>query len=157
MSAASRNLGTVAFWLVTAVGALITGWFVFAAAGVLPVRSAERPVAAAVRAPLASVPAPEPRAPAATTQPQPPAAAQRVTVTVTAARGDSWISARLGSESGRVLDERLLAQGETARVTGPRVWLLVGASANVDVRVNGKPRSLAPGTVETVFAPTPLR
>jgi hypothetical protein len=84
----------------------------------------------------------------------PAAARLPVTVTVTAARGDSWISARLGSETGRVLEERILSQGETTRMRGRRVWLLVGASANVDVSVDGEPRRLSPGTVETLFSAT---
>jgi hypothetical protein len=34
------------------------------------------------------------------------------------------------------------------------VWLLVSASANVDVSVDGEPRRLSPGTVETLFSAT---
>ena len=68
-----------------------------------------------------------------------------------ASRGDSWFSARLGSESGRVLDERVLPQGESVRLRGERIWLTVGAAGNVDLTVNGKPRDIAPGTVELVL------
>jgi cytoskeleton protein RodZ len=153
---AARDL---AFWPVAALAVALSGWLLLAAAGVAPVRPAELAGAAAGREPARAAAAPAPvRAPGttvATTRRTPPPA-QRVTVTVTATRGDSWIAARTGSASGRLLEERLLPQGETARLTAPRVWLLVGASANVDVRVNGEPAALAPGTVETVFAP-PVR
>lgn len=76
------------------------------------------------------------------------------TVVVTAARGDCWISARLGSEDGRVLDERLLARGESITLRGARVWISIGASGNVDVTVNGEDRELQSGTVAVVLGPT---
>jgi hypothetical protein len=76
------------------------------------------------------------------------------TVIVTATRGDCWISARLGSESGRVLEERLLAQGESVTLRGARVWMSIGAAANVDVTVNGKDRKIQSGTVALVLGPT---
>ena len=75
------------------------------------------------------------------------------TVIVTAARGDCWISARLGSETGRVLDERILAQGESVTLRGARVWLSIGAAANVDVTVNGQDREIQSGTVAVVLGP----
>jgi hypothetical protein len=75
------------------------------------------------------------------------------TVIVTAARGDCWISARLGSETGRVLDERILAQGESATLRGARIWLSIGAAANVDVTVNGQDREIQSGTVAVVLGP----
>ena len=75
------------------------------------------------------------------------------TVVVTAARGDCWISARLGSENGRVLEERLLAQGESVTLKGARVWMSMGAAANVDVTVNGEDREIQSGTVAVVLGP----
>jgi hypothetical protein len=75
------------------------------------------------------------------------------TVIVTAARGDCWISARLGSEEGRVLDERILAQGESVTLRGERVWLSIGAAANVDITVNGEERKIQSGTVAVVLGP----
>jgi cytoskeletal protein RodZ len=75
------------------------------------------------------------------------------TVVVTASRGDCWISARLGSENGRVLDERLLAQGESVTLRGEKVWISIGAAANVDVTVNGQDREIQSGTVALVLAP----
>ena len=83
-----------------------------------------------------------------------PIRSQIATVIVTAARGDCWISARLGSENGRVLEERLLARGESVTLRGARVWMSIGASGNVDVTVNGEERELQPGTVAVVLGPT---
>jgi hypothetical protein len=53
-----------------------------------------------------------------------------------------------------VLDERVLAQGESATFHGRRIWLSVGASGNVDVTVDGEPTTLPPGTVSVVLTPT---
>ena len=61
--------------------------------------------------------------------------------------GDSWFSARSGSDDGRVLDERLLAQGKSVRLRAVRIWLSLGAAANVAVTVNGEEHKLHPGTV----------
>ena len=99
--------------------------------------------------PTATTEEPEPEAPAATTTATPQPAP--TLVVVTASRGDSWFSARVGSESGRVLDERVLPQGESVRLQATRIWLTVGAAGNVDVTVNGEPRTIAPGTVELVL------
>ncbi len=68
-----------------------------------------------------------------------------------AVRGDCWFSARVGSESGRVLDERVLAQGESVRLQARKIWLSVGAAANVEVTVDGTPTELSPGTVSVVL------
>ncbi|MGH3072043.1 MAG: DUF4115 domain-containing protein [Gaiellaceae bacterium] len=149
--------------LLTAVSATCFAVFLLLVAGVLPTEPPNRvasagQAASSDRAPLSDPVEPEPtREPEAAVETPPPAATPApppvTTVIVTATRGASWVSARLGSATGRVLEERLLAQGESTRLTGPRIWLLVGASGNVDVEVNGKPRALAPGTVETVFTP----
>ena len=80
----------------------------------------------------------------------PPALA---TVIVKATRGDCWISARLDSETGKVLEERLLAQGESVTLRGARVWMSIGAAANVDVTVNGQDREIQSGTVAVVLGP----
>jgi hypothetical protein len=155
-----RTLADVAFWCVSALGAALFAFLLLAVSGLAPVESpgsaaaqAPRPAASPEPAPARRIRTTAPEAPTATAPTTTAAAPARVTVTVAATRGDSWISARLGSSTGRVLEERILAQGETSRLTGRRVWLLVGASANVDVRVDGKPRALGAGTVETLFAP----
>ena len=39
----------------------------------------------------------------------------------------------------------MLAQGETVRLRGERIWLSVGAAGNVEVTVDGKPKELVAG------------
>ena len=73
-------------------------------------------------------------------------------VVLSAVRGDSWFSARVGSETGRVLDERVLSQGESVRLRATRIWLSLGAAGNVEVTVDGKPKALSPGTVSVVLS-----
>ena len=151
------------FWLCAAVATALLSLLVLGLAGVVPVEQAD---------PVASEQPPEQR-PAETerTQPPPPPPvttappqatgtrsspiARRVTVVVTASRGDCWIQARAGSETGRTLEELVLPQGESLRLRAPRIWLSLGASGNVDVTVNGKPREIASGTVAVVFEATP--
>ncbi|HUQ23281.1 MAG TPA: DUF4115 domain-containing protein [Gaiellaceae bacterium] len=82
--------------------------------------------------------------------PPPPKPAQ-TTVVLTAARGDCWFQARVGSADGQVLDERVLTQGESISVKGKTVWLTVGAAGNLDVTVNGKPQALSAGTISVVL------
>ena len=47
----------------------------------------------------------------------------------------------------------LLAQGESVTLRGARVWMSIGAAANVDVTVNGQDRELQSGTVAVVLGP----
>ncbi len=74
-------------------------------------------------------------------------------VAVSASRGDSWVEARSGSATGRILYSGTLVQGQTTRVSAKRVWLRLGAASHVDVLVNGKPASRAPllGTIDLVL------
>ena len=56
-------------------------------------------------------------------RPRRPVAAN-VRITLLASRGDCWVSAHEGSSSsGRVVLERLLAQGETVTLHGRKIWL----------------------------------
>jgi hypothetical protein len=157
----------ILFWFVLALSAAVLGGLLLLVGGILPVEDPSDRSAGLTE--TASTPAPAP-APASRTTARaetqkrtaaPPATTPTVTTTakpppatlvvVTASRGDSWFSARLGSESGRVLDERVLAQGESVSLKGERIWLTVGAAGNVDLTVNGKPREIQPGTVELVL------
>jgi hypothetical protein len=99
-------------------------------------------------APAASTTAPG----ATTTAPPDPGPAL---VVLTATRGECWFQARLGSETGRVLDERVLGVGESARFEGHRIWLVVGAAGNVELTVDGQPQALSPGTVSVTLTPPP--
>ena len=151
-----RSVSNIVFGCVAAVCVAFWGAFALALAGVLPL--IEEPHVAETREapPLATsaatsaetVETPKPTPPPVRTQtPEPPPAA---VVVMRAVRGDSWFSARLGSEEGRVLDERILSQGESVRLEGKRIWLSVGAAGNVELTVDGKPRPLSPGTVSVV-------
>jgi hypothetical protein len=73
-----------------------------------------------------------------------------------ASGGPCWVSVRLGSETGKVVYERTLEQGETARFGGTRIWIRLGAPWNLTARLNGKPVQL-PQTIANVFVtPTGL-
>jgi hypothetical protein len=76
-------------------------------------------------------------------------------VVVTAARGSCWVSIRVGSADGEVLFEGILDSGRTVRLTRSRIWIRLGAAANVDVSVNGKrARGLPGGTVDLLATRT---
>ena len=80
----------------------------------------------------------------------PPQAATNVLVVV-AVRGDCWVSLRRESAAGEVLFEGLLTRGRRAQVRGGRIFVRLGAAANVDLTVAGKRRAIAPGTVDLVI------
>ena len=159
MVALSRQkLSDILFWVVAALSAVLLIFLLLVAAGAVPIDSASTPGGPTTEA--AEPPPATTSTQAATTERTTPASTPAKTtsrtveptvVVLTAVRGDSWFSARLGSENGRVLDERVLAQGESVRVQGQRIWLSVGAAGNVEVTVNGKPRALSPGTVSVVL------
>lgn len=152
-----RNISNIVFGFVAA--ACVALWVVLALAfaGVLPIiaepqgaemREAPPPPARPTATTTKAVEAP-PVAPAARTRT--PASPPAAVVVMRAVRGDSWFSARLGSEEGSVLDERILTQGESVRLEGKRIWLSVGAAGNVELTLDGKPRPLPPGTVAVVL------
>lgn len=164
------QISQVLVWTLAVVALALFGFFVALVAGALPIDEPAAPPDTGVLAESQTEPVDEPTTTAVTkrvrrTTPAPPttsatttttntAAPALATVVVTASRGDCWISARLGSESGRVLEERLLAQGESVTLRGARVWMSIGAASNVDVTVNGEDRELQSGTVAVVLGPT---
>jgi hypothetical protein len=113
------------------------------------------PQAAASRpAPRPAPPPPPPPPPAP--PPAPPPVVQRpvpsaLRVTITASRGDCWVSAHRGSATGPVLAEKTLLEGETLSLRARRVWLELGAAGNVDVTVDGRPRTIPSGTTVLVL------
>ena len=155
------RISQVLLWALAIVTLALFGFFVALVAGALPIddppappdtgvlsltEPAEEPATTAVTKRARATTPP----PASTTSTTPPTLA---TVIVKATRGDCWISARLGSESGRVLEERLLAQGESVTLRGAQVWLSIGAAANVDISVNGEDREIQSGTVALILGP----
>jgi hypothetical protein len=163
------RISQVLLWTLAVVTLALFGFFVALVAGAIPVGEPGPPQDTGVL-PAETGPAGEQTATTVTkrvrrTTPAPASTSTNgtpaktttppslATVIVTAARGDCWISARLGSETGRVLDERILAQGESVTLRGARVWLSIGAAANVDVTVNGQDREIQSGTVAVVLGP----
>jgi len=157
-------LSAALFWALVGLSAAMVVVLMLLLGGIVPVESPAAPPA--TRSDTAARPAP-PRAattaveteaapaasattPATTTAPPGP---EPALVVLTATRGECWFQARLGSETGRVLDERVLGVGESARFEGHRIWLVVGAAGNVELTVDGQPRALSPGTVSVVLTP----
>jgi cytoskeleton protein RodZ len=98
-----------------------------------------------------------PHARASTTVPTVPAPAPRPPATarlaLVASRGTCWLSARLGSETGKLLYERTLEPGQTARLVGRRLWVRLGAPWNVDATLNGKRVALPSAIGNVVVTP----
>ncbi len=161
------RLSDILFWVVAGLSALLLIGLALVVGGAIPIEPASRPGVSsesvvgseeALKDPATTTRSTENAAtterattPAATT----PRAVEPTVVVLAAVRGDSWFSARVGSENGEVLDERVLAQGESVQLRGQRIWLSVGAAGNVELTVDGKPRTLAPGTVSVVLTPSP--
>jgi hypothetical protein len=61
------------------------------------------------------------------------------TLVVRASRGNCWVAVRVGSSSGPVLYERVLARGGTLRFgLQKKLWVRLGAPWNADVTLRGK-------------------
>jgi cytoskeleton protein RodZ len=78
-------------------------------------------------------------------------------IILTAARGGCWLSVRLGSDTGRLLYEATLQQGQSARFSAPRVWIRLGAPWNLDATLNGKSVRLPGALGNVIVTPTGLR
>jgi hypothetical protein len=76
-------------------------------------------------------------------------------VVLAATRGDSWVEARAGSSTGRLLYTGMLVQGQKESVSAGRVWLRLGAASHLDVLVNGRPPREGPllGTLDIILGP----
>ena len=73
-----------------------------------------------------------------------------VRLALTASRGDCWVEARTGSAAGKIIFAATLAQGRSLHFRRKRLWLSVGAGANLDVRLNGRPVADFPSGTATV-------
>jgi hypothetical protein len=71
-------------------------------------------------------------------------------LTVTAVRGDSWISVHLGSTTGKRLYEGVLRRNERIRLAGKLLVARFGAGANLEARLGGRLVSLRPFGVHDV-------
>ena len=92
-----------------------------------------------------------PAAPRPATRPQTVAR-----IVLVARRGRCWLSIHLGSATGRLVYERTLEQGRTARFVSTRLWIRIGAPWNLDATLNGKAVQLPASTGDVVATPTGL-
>lgn len=108
--------------------------------------------------PTVSPPEPttEPRAESESVEPAPATQAAVAKLVLTAQRGPVWVSVRERSPTGELLYEGTLEQGQKQRFESERLWLQVGAAANLDVRLNGKKVKNFPNS-EAVVVVTPRR
>jgi len=93
-----------------------------------------------------------PAAPRTSTQPKTVAR-----IVLVARRGRCWLSIHLGSATGRLVYEKTLEQGRTARFISTRLWIRIGAPWNLDATLNGKAVQLPASTGDVVVTPTGLR
>lgn len=83
-----------------------------------------------------------------------PSTPRNSTVVLTAVRGACWLSVRLGAESGEVLYEGVLAQGDSLRFKRRKLWLRLGAASNLEISVDGKRADVPVGTVDLILPVT---
>lgn len=120
----------------------VTGSSESASAPAAPPGTVVEPVVAAAASAGAAAPAAE-AVPAAPAPAPEPAAAPGDMLVLTAARGESWIT--VSEAGGKVLLRRLVASGETVKLSGSLpLSVVVGRASNVDVLVRGKAFDLAP-------------
>ena len=58
---------------------------------------------------------------------------------------------------GKDLYERTLEPGQSARFSGTRLWVRIGAPWNVDATLNGKPVRLPASTGDVLVTPAAVR
>jgi hypothetical protein len=72
-------------------------------------------------------------------QPAGPARPAKARLVLTAVRGECWVQVRANGVNGRLLYEGTLEVGQTQRfMRYQRLWLELGAPANVDAKLNGR-------------------
>src|SRR5206468_4341174 len=72
-------------------------------------------------------------------------------IVIVGVRGNgSWLEARRGSKTGKVLFSGVVAQGQRVHLRGRRVWAKFGAAGNVAITVDGRPVTLL-GTYDKTF------
>jgi cytoskeleton protein RodZ len=74
----------------------------------------------------------------------PPAKTPWVALVLTAKKGNTWLAARRGGPTGRLLFSGTLERGRSQRFVGAQLWLNVGSPANVAAKLDGR-RVAVPG------------
>jgi hypothetical protein len=77
-----------------------------------------------------------------------------VTLTLTAARGDSWIEVRDGSDAGTILYAGVLTNGTAKAFQAAKLYVRFGEAGNIDASVGGQNQRLKPGTYTARFDAT---
>ena len=85
-----------------------------------------------------------------TTKSRPKPKATTAKLVLRAARDDCWAEVRRSSPEGELLFSGTIFEGESMRFTGKRLWLRLGAPANLDVTLNGKAVRNFPETAGSV-------
>lgn len=80
-----------------------------------------------------------------------PARSDGVSLVLGAAKGDSWLEVRLGSETGPLRFLGTLRRGRYLRVSGEQVWIRAGIADNLVALLNGEPVRGLPGGVATLL------
>jgi cytoskeletal protein RodZ len=75
---------------------------------------------------------------------QTPAATRSGALVIRAVRGDCWLLVRRGSNTGPVLYEATLPEGNSVRFAAPRVWVRFGAPWNVAAQRARRPLRTLP-------------
>ena len=74
------------------------------------------------------------------------------------ARGDCWLEVHVRTPDGDLAFVGTLEQGaKPLSLTAKRLWIRAGAPQNLDVELNGKPRSFPYGPVTVVVTPTKIQ
>jgi hypothetical protein len=95
----------------------------------------------------------KPIRPARRKHPVAPAPPSRVKLTLTAARGNCWLSVRLRSQTGALAWEGTLAQGHTLRFTSRRpLWIRIGAPEALAIQLSGRTVHVQRGAPVNVLA-----
>jgi hypothetical protein len=87
-----------------------------------------------------------------------PAGKSGANLVITAAGGDSWVEAHVGSRVGPVLFQGTLRRGRKLRLTAERIWVRLGAASNLSLAVNGRPAAIdLQGTLDVLVTPKGVR
>lgn len=82
---------------------------------------------------------------------------RRATLVLTAGRGSCWLLVRAGSSEGRYVREGMLAEGDSLRLAGKRLWIRLGAPQNLEAKVNGQAAALPDDTANVVVTAAGIR
>jgi hypothetical protein len=75
-------------------------------------------------------------------------------LSVRAVRGDSWVEAHAGSQTGKLLYQGTLERGQQQLFRGNRVWITIGIPGNVALKLNGRAVKLLERRKPTAYLAT---